>query len=327
MHALTELNHYGKNKIPFIFIIDFDKNTPVVIPLKEYSRTDVRFDLNGYTNCGLTEKAVNKEIIFRKFPVDPGIYKKKFDLVNKHLAAGDTYLINLTQPTKIVTNLALHEIFMMSSAKYKLLFRDEFIFFSPETFITIEGNTISTCPMKGTINADIPDAEKIILSDQKEFAEHITVVDLLRNDLGMVANEIKVEKFRYVEKIKTLTHDLLQISSLITGVIGDGWFERIGDIMDMILPAGSVTGAPKKRTVEIIKEAEGYERGYYTGVCGYYDGKKLDSCVMIRFIERIGDELYFKSGGGITIYSNADSEYKEMTDKVYVPAFRISENI
>ena len=86
-----------------------------------------------------------------------------------------------------------------------------------------------------------------------------------------------------------------------------------------LLPAGSVSGAPKSRTLEIIRSAEQSDRGYYTGVCGYFDGQNLDSAVMIRFIEQIGNGFYYRSGGGITAQSNLHAEYLEAIDKVYVP--------
>ena len=86
-----------------------------------------------------------------------------------------------------------------------------------------------------------------------------------------------------------------------------------------LLPAGSVTGAPKQKTVEIIKEVENYNRGFYTGIAGIYDGLSLKSYVMIRFIEKDNDKLYFKSGGGITSKSDFDKEYAELIEKIYVP--------
>jgi para-aminobenzoate synthetase component 1 len=86
-----------------------------------------------------------------------------------------------------------------------------------------------------------------------------------------------------------------------------------------MLPAGSVTGAPKLETVRIIKESENYERGWYTGIFGVFDGKSLDSGVMIRFIEKKGNDFYFKSGGGITYMSDPLKEYEELITKVYVP--------
>ena len=88
-----------------------------------------------------------------------------------------------------------------------------------------------------------------------------------------------------------------------------------------MLPAGSICGAPKKKTVEIILEAEQYDRGYYTGVFGHWDGNCLDSAVAIRYIEKEGENLVFKSGGGITFQSRCELEYDEMLKKVYVPIY------
>ena len=86
-----------------------------------------------------------------------------------------------------------------------------------------------------------------------------------------------------------------------------------------MLPAGSVSGAPKRKTLEIIREAEGYHRGFYTGVMGLFDGKNIDSGVMIRFVEQTPQGLVYKSGGGITSQSNCEEEYNELIDKIYVP--------
>lgn len=173
--------------------------------------------------------------------------------------------------------------------------------------------------MKGTIDADIPGAAEAILNDEKEKAEHITIVDLIRNDLSLVADHVYVSKFRYIDKLKTSHKDLLQVSSEITGTLPPDYHSRIGDILVSLLPAGSVSGAPKQKTVQVIAEAEQEKRGYYTGVFGYFDGHLLDSGVMIRFIEQCNNQLYFRSGGGITTQSDAKTEYQEAIDKVYVP--------
>jgi para-aminobenzoate synthetase component 1 len=109
------------------------------------------------------------------------------------------------------------------------------------------------------------------------------------------------------------------MSSEISGILKPEFDGKLGSIMKKLLPAGSILGAPKPKTLEIILDAEGYDRGYYTGVCGWFDGKNLDSCVMIRFIEKEGDALYFKSGGGITHMSRLEDEYQEMKNKIYVP--------
>jgi para-aminobenzoate synthetase component 1 len=173
--------------------------------------------------------------------------------------------------------------------------------------------------MKGTIDASLPNAEEAILNDEKEFAEHVTIVDLIRNDLSIISKNVRVEKFRYVEKIITNQKELLQVSSKIVGELEKDYNERIGDIIYAMLPAGSISGAPKKKTIEIIQRAEKGKRGFYTGVFGIFDGKNLDSAVMIRFIEKTKDKLFFRSGGGITFMSNLENEYQELIDKIYVP--------
>ena len=173
--------------------------------------------------------------------------------------------------------------------------------------------------MKGTINAHLPHAENRILNNEKETAEHVMIVDLMRNDLGIVGSHIKVEKFRYVDKIKAGEKELLQVSSKVTATLHASWKEKIGTILNKLTPAGSITGTPKKSSMSIINKTENYERGFYTGIFGIFDGKSLHSAVMIRFIEEQEGKYFYKSGGGITIDSDARSEYEELLDKIYLP--------
>ena len=173
--------------------------------------------------------------------------------------------------------------------------------------------------MKGTIDASISNAEEFILNDPKEKAEHATIVDLIRNDLSLVAEQVEVKRYRYIDKINTNKQDLLQVSSEITGQLPQNFREKLGNIIFALLPAGSISGAPKKKTLKIIEEVEGYKRGFYTGIWGWFDGKDLDSAVMIRYIEQNGNQLIFKSGGGITSQSDLNKEYDELIQKVYVP--------
>jgi para-aminobenzoate synthetase component 1 len=151
------------------------------------------------------------------------------------------------------------------------------------------------------------------------MAEHIMVVDLLRNDLSIVATDVKVDNFRYISSIDSGEKKLLQVSSHISGNVGEDWHSQIGTILSALLPAGSITGTPKKNTIKIIEDIEQYKRGFFTGVFGIYDGKKLDSGVMIRFIEKTQDGYIYKSGGGITLDSDVDDEYNELLDKIYLP--------
>ena len=319
LQAQLLMNHYGLLQIPFIFFVDFEMETPQVIPLKSIINGSLLFDINGVRNYNLPKESLSKKIILNKFPISFEMYKDAFDFVQSGIQAGDTYLLNLTQPTPIEVNLSLKEIFQNSNAKYKLFLEDKMVCFSPEIFVQIKNGQISSFPMKGTIDAGIPNAEDIILNDPKEKAEHATIVDLIRNDLNKVSKKVKLEKYRYVDKVITQKGALLQVSSKITGVLPENYESKIGDILFSLLPAGSVSGAPKKRTLEIIKSAEQYQRGFYSGVFGYFDGKNLDSGVMIRFIEKQQNQFIFKSGGGITASSNARSEYEEMLQKIYLP--------
>jgi para-aminobenzoate synthetase component 1 len=316
--TIRKMNDMGKGRIPFLFIIDFEMTESYIYPLADAEGNDILFHINGLTNYSRSERP-DKDIHFERHPVSFKDYSCRFDIVMKNIAEGNTYLINLTCPTPIETNMTLKEIFALSSAKYKLLFQDRFVVFSPETFVQIHHGHISSYPMKGTIDASIINAEQIILEDKKETAEHYTIVDLIRNDMNMVAKRVAVEKFRYIDKVYTKDKNLLQVSSKIIGELNAGYQGHIGEVLFTLLPAGSVTGAPKKKTVDIILEVEGYKRGFYTGIFGFFDGENLDSGVMIRFIEKTGHGLIYKSGGGITSFSDAHLEYQEMIDKVYVP--------
>ena len=268
-------------------------------------------------------KNTKQETILEKFPIDFNQYKTKFDLLQEEIKSGNSYLCNLTAKTKIKTSMTLDEIYNLVQSKFKLRFQNEsdnFVCFSPERFIEIKENKIFTYPMKGTIDASIPNAKEIILNDKKEMAEHTMVVDLLRNDLGIIANNVRVDKFRYVEKINAGDKKLLQISSEISANLENDWNKKIGDIITSLLPAGSITGTPKRKTVEILEKLEDYNRDFYTGIFGVFDGEKLDSSVMIRFIEEdIDKNKFYKSGGGITCDSDVLNEYQELLDKIYLP--------
>jgi para-aminobenzoate synthetase component 1 len=296
---------------PFLLISDFKAENLLVYTLDELLKEDIEFSF--------TPTTLLKPTLLTKQPIDYQTYKLGFDKIIEHIKAGETYLLNYTCSTPIKCTLSLKEIYQKAHAKFKLRFKDDFVCFSPERFIKIEGDTISTYPMKGTIDTAVPNAEESILNNEKEMAEHVMVVDLLRNDLGIVARNIKVEKFRYIDHLKTGDKELLQVSSKITGELPSSWRESFGTIINALLPAGSISGTPKKSTVKIIEEVERHKRGFFTGIFGYYDGQNFDSAVMIRFIEKQNAQLIYKSGGGITLESQAEDEYQEMIDKIYIP--------
>lgn len=312
------VNNYGARKVPFLFIVDFEMQRPLVFEVRELSSDRVLFNVDGVANYANADRE-RKRIKLAAFPPSFSDYKTKFDRVWSSLLYGDSYLTNLTIKSEVEAPCSLREIFFMSAAKYKLWYDERFLVFSPETFVRIANGSIYSYPMKGTIDASILGAKEKILSDAKEMAEHVTIVDLIRNDLSTVADNVTVTKFRYVEEIRTMQKNLLQVSSEIQGKLSQGYEERLGDILVALLPAGSVSGAPKRKTIDIISAAEKEQRGYYTGVFGLYDGNTLDSGVMIRFLEKDGDKMYYRSGGGITVQSVAENEYQEAIDKIYVP--------
>jgi para-aminobenzoate synthetase component I len=317
--SINRMNHLGKEKIPFLFIIDFEMKNPVVIPLDKVDHDNIKYSLSGITNALSKSAQLNNELELNVNPVSKERYRKAYNNVQKHIHHGDSFLLNLTMPTRIKTNWTLEEIFYGSNAKYKLLLADQFVVFSPEIFIQIKERKIKSFPMKGTIDATIPDAEYKLLNNEKELAEHYTIVDLIRNDLSMVSKNVKVDRFRFIDYVKTNRGGLFQMSSEISGVLPENYTETIGDMLFKVLPAGSISGAPKKKTLEIIDEQEQYKRGYYTGIFGIFDGQNLDSGVMIRYIEQTPEGLIYKSGGGITAQSNIDEEYQELIDKIYIP--------
>lgn len=308
---IAKISSLAAEGTPFLLISDFKAQTLLVYTQEELLTQDIEFSF--------TPTIQQEPVSLRKSPIDYTTYKEGFEKIIEHIKAGETYLLNYTCSTPIETSLTLHEIYQKAHAKFKLRYKDQFVCFSPERFVKIDANTISTYPMKGTIDAAVENAQEKILNDQKEMAEHIMVVDLLRNDLGIVASNIKVEDFRYIDQLQTGDKTLLQVSSKISGTLPHNWRQNFGEILRALLPAGSISGTPKKSTLKIIEEVENHKRGFFTGVFGYFDGTNFDSAVMIRFIEQNRGLLSYKSGGGITLESRCEDEYQEMIDKIYIP--------
>lgn len=312
-----------KSAKPFFFLIDFEQENPIVCPLEQMAEKGLFFQMLERNNLDQLTVNVREKSLptvnFRSYPISFEQYQKGFVQVQQAIQQGNSYLLNLTFPTRIETNYTLEQLFYATQAQYKLWYRNHFVCFSPECFVRIKQNKIYSYPMKGTINAKDPMAKQQLLDCEKELYEHYTIVDLIRNDLAMVAENIQVERFRYCEKIETERGAIWQTSSEISGDLDPNWRADPLKIIQTLLPAGSVSGAPKLKTLEIIQQAEQQKRGYYTGVFGYFDGENLESAVIIRYIEQQEHHLQFRSGGGITAQSEAKAEYAELVEKVYLP--------
>ena len=333
MDFVEQLNQWGREKKPFVFLIDFEQKKPLAWPVddcpeyfqfKFINANSLKQDyathqtLANNDDNSILKRAQHSNRLMIKHPITISDYQHKFNQVTDALQKGDSFLMNLTIPTPVQNTDNFQTYFDHAKSKYVIWLKDEFISFSPETFIQIAAGTISTFPMKGTIDASLPNAKELLLNDSKELAEHATIVDLLRNDLSRVASKVRVTNFRYYEEIPTQSGMIGQVSSAIQGELPNDYASRIGSILYDLLPAGSVSGAPKKKTAELIASIEGTDRGYYTGIAGYFDGVNLDSCVLIRYL---GADQVYHSGGGITFQSDMASEYQEMINKVYVPVF------
>lgn len=310
------MNKWSEQGRPFFVLIRFDAKGGYCIPIDEIDEDWLRFAFHSQAVDGGTNVPE-----WKVEPVSEEVYARKFDYVVSQIRLGNSFLTNLTQPSRVLTTVTLRQLYDRAVAPYKVWMRDRFVCFSPECFVRIEDGCIRTFPMKGTVDASAPDAMESLLQNEKEKAEHATIVDLLRNDLSIVAREVELVRYRYVDRISTHKGGLLQVSSEIRGNLSPDYRSQLGDIVFALLPAGSISGAPKPSTLAIIAEAEGYDRGFYTGICGYFDGSNFDSAVMIRFVEQSDDGMFFKSGGGITFRSEMEKEYQELIQKVYVPLY------
>ncbi|MEP1034673.1 aminodeoxychorismate synthase component I [Ekhidna sp.] len=313
--AISKINNLGAAGKPFSFYCDFLGEEWCVETGSQPNKFQLEISESNSNNQSTID---SRRLFFKKNPISITDFKSAYNYVIHQINIGNSFLTNLTFETPIETDLSLEEIFQHSSAKYRLLVPNQFVVFSPETFVKIQDNHIYSYPMKGTIDADILNAEKIILEDVKEKAEHVTIVDLIRNDLSQVAEKVEVVKFRYIDELETNDKRLLQISSEVKGILNPDWKSELGTILSQLIPAGSISGAPKPETIKIIQKVENYNRGFYTGICGHFDGESLNTGVMIRFIKKENDQLFYCSGGGITFFSKPEKEYYEMVDKVYL---------
>ena len=243
----SEMDELSLQKVPFFFVIDFLMENVLIFSQEDLEAQKILVDFPNFKNVQ-PFTFETKEVTWKSFPQSKEDYQKGFEIVQNHLKLGDSYLINYTCETPIETNLSLEEIFYRSVAKYKVLLPENFTFFSPETFVEIKNQEIFTHPMKGTIEASVPNAIDELKNSVKEKAEHYTVVDLLRNDLSMVADWVQLDEFQRIDFLKTRNKNLYAMSSEISGKVKPEFQNKTGSLMKTLLPAGSILGAPKPKT-------------------------------------------------------------------------------
>ncbi len=258
-----------------------------------------------------------------------GTYEDMVRAAKEHIAAGDIFQVVLSQRFSRETNVQPFDVYRsvrrLNPSPYMFFFdfglvNDEPLFIvgsSPEMFVRLEGRTASLRPIAGTrprgadADADASLA-KDLLADPKERAEHVMLVDLGRNDLGRVCeySTIKVSDFFTVEKYSHVMHIVSHVEGTLRPEL------TAFDLVRAAFPAGTVSGAPKVRAMEIIAELEPNARNAYAGMIGYFgfDGA-MDTCLAIRTMVGRGSTVSVQAGAGIVADSDPSTEYQETVNK------------
>ncbi|HEY4356998.1 MAG TPA: aminodeoxychorismate synthase component I [Acidobacteriaceae bacterium] len=266
------------------------------------------------------EPAVTAVQCSAELAISRAAYRQKIQAIHELIAGGDTYQVNLTDVVEGATSASPLELFehlsLQQPVAYSALLNLPFaniLSFSPELFFRRDGSGITVKPMKGTAcrGADMQEdaaASLALRNDPKNHSEHVMIVDLLRNDLGKVCvpGSVRVPELCAVEPYRTL----LQMTSTIHGRLRADASHL--DVFGSLFPSGSITGAPKRRTMEIIHALEAKPRGSYTGAIGFFGPRQQAAfSVAIRTVVMTGSALRMGVGGGIVADSSADDEYDE----------------
>jgi anthranilate synthase component 1 len=254
----------------------------------------------------------------RRFPARED-YERGVRRAKEHIRAGDAFQIVLSQraerPTSVSAIALYRSLRRINPSPYHFLLELDGVSLvgsSPETLVKLEGSRASLNPIAGTTTPGEGDAEHL-LGSEKDRAEHVMLVDLGRNDLSRVceAGTVRVVRFLEAERYSHVTH-------LVSEVAGELLPGRTGfDLLRACFPAGTVSGAPKVRAMQIVTELEGYRRGPYAGAVGYAlpDGT-LDTCIAIRTVVLAGGVARLQAGAGIVADSDPSAEHEECLRKL-----------
>ncbi len=260
--------------------------------------------------------------------ISPQFPKEKYcEMVEKarhYIKEGDIFQVVLSNPMRAKAEGSLFDTYRVLRATnpspYMFYFSSDDIEIagaSPETLVKLENRKLTTFPLAGTrprgkTKEEDQELEAGLLKDEKELAEHNMLVDLGRNDIGKISKigSVKVEKYLSVEHFSQVMH----LGSTVAGEIRDD--RDAVDAVDSILPAGTLSGAPKFRACQIIEELEQSKRGIYGGAIGYLDfAGNLDTCIAIRLVYKKNGEICIRSGAGIVADSVPQKEFEECCNK------------
>ena len=292
--------------------------------------------IKNLINENVDLKVLKNEIIKKPESIDSiEEYSKKIDIIKKHIYDGDIFQCVFSRrfEGKMKGSLfnAYRALRTINPSPYMYYLKNEEIEIagcSPETLVSKENDTITTFPIAGTRPRGKTlvldnELERDLLNDEKELAEHNMLVDLGRNDIGRVAkfNTVNVVEYKKVLRFSHVMH----LASTVVGKINDNYTSL--DVLNSILPAGTLSGAPKKRAMEIIDSLEKTRRGIYGGGLGYIDFRdNMNMCIVIRTIIKKNDDIYLQDGGGIVMDSNTENEFMETENKA-MATFKAIEEI
>jgi anthranilate synthase component 1 len=250
---------------------------------------------------------------------DRAEHERRVRVAQEHIRCGDIFQVVLSQRAERDTDVSPLAVYRalrkINPSPYLFLLELDGVALvgsSPETHVKAEGSRASLNPIAGTTARGEGDAERLLTSE-KDRAEHVMLVDLGRNDLSRVCvpGTVKVERFLEPERFSHVTH----LVSEVAGELAAGVTPF--DLLRATFPAGTVSGAPKVRAMQIISELEGYRRGTYAGVVGYHlPGDRLDTCIAIRTVRLQGGRAYLQAGGGIVADSDPADEHQECLNKL-----------
>jgi anthranilate synthase component I len=255
----------------------------------------------------------------RRFP-ERDEHLRRIERAKEHIREGDVFQVVIAQRAERPTSASAFELYRalrrVNPSPYLFLLElDELALVgsSPETVVKCEGRRAAVNPIAGTIAPGEGDAEAL-LSSEKDRAEHVMLVDLGRNDLSRVClpGTVRVERFMTPERYSHVTH----LVSEVVGELREGVSPF--DVLRACFPAGTVSGAPKVRAMQIISELEGHRRGVYAGAVGYVFPQEgeLDTCIAIRTLVLRDGVAYLQAGGGIVADSDPAAEHEECLNKL-----------
>lgn len=265
-------------------------------------------------------------------------YKKKVEITKNHIKEGNIFQLVLSNRIEADYEGSLFDTYRtlrtLNPSPYMFYFSSgdiEMAGASPETLVKVTNGEIRTFPLAGTRPRGKDDdedkkLEKELLADEKELSEHNMLVDLGRNDLGKICKygSVKVEKYMEIQRYSHVMH----ISSTVYGKIRDD--KDAVDAIEAVLPAGTLSGAPKIRACKIINKLENNKRGVYGGAIGYLDfSGNMDTCIAIRLAFKKNGKVFIRSGAGIVADSVPENEFKECINKAkaVLTALEMAENI